>query len=115
MEEKKRRRRSVPIGEAEISHKVTVNREVIRESGELQNLQTDEEPIEGLDGSVGLGLGMTVNLGNMEFARVDVRVTLPCGTDDKSIRATKVRCEDYVREFLAEEFRAATGKSLPKK
>lgn len=109
---RRKRTLTAPVGEVETRSAITRQKNPVYEASNLQNLQTEEDVEEALDGSVGLGLGLTVNLGNMEFARVDVKVTLPCSSSDASIRATKKKCEDYVRLFISEEYQAATGKPL---
>ncbi len=52
------------------------------------DLQTDAEEVPATHGEVSVGLGLTESLGQYEFLRVDVRVTLPCGTSDDEVKAT---------------------------
>ncbi len=58
---------------------------------------------------VSVGLGLTQNLGNYESLRLDVRVSLPCGTSDSEIKAAAARAGDLATEFIEEERQKALG------
>lgn len=58
---------------------------------------------------VSVGVGMTENLGNYESLRLDVRVTLPCGTSDAEVRAASARASSLATEFIEEERKKAFG------
>jgi hypothetical protein len=52
-------------------------------------------------GSCGTGMGVTVNMGDFESARVDVWVTLPCKPD--GLDATFKKCKDWTQQKLNDE------------
>lgn len=73
------------------------------------NLSTPAESVPDQPGLVRVGLGMTENLGNFESLRLDVSISLPCGTSDAEIKAAAERCGALAAEFIDEERKKALG------
>lgn len=82
-------------------------KEVVDETNESKAFPVDGLPPD--PGYVRVGAGITENLGNFESLRIDVSVSLPCGTSDDEIRAAKTRAANYVVEFIEEERQKALG------
>ena len=54
--------------------------------------------------------GITKNMDNFNFIRVDVSVTLPCDPTQDAVDDTKKKCAELVDGYLDEEYRkAVTG------
>lgn len=60
-------------------------------------------------GEVGLGLGITHNLGNYESLRIDVFVLTPCGTSAAEYDQAKAKASALARRYMEEERAAALG------
>lgn len=73
------------------------------------DLSIPPEQVPDQPGLVRVGLGMTESLGNYEFLRVDVSVSLPSGTSDAEVKATAARCGALAAEFIEDERRKALG------
>jgi hypothetical protein len=61
---------------------------------------------------VKVGGGMTVSPQPYESIRIDISVSLPCGTSDREICKAKKRASAFLEEFIAEEYEKATGETL---
>jgi hypothetical protein len=105
------RRRSVVAttteGKVNASSQTKHAKEIIRETNESKSIAMDGLPPD--PAYVRVGAGVTENLGNFESLRIDVSVTLPCGTSDAEIRAAKTRAADFVVEFIEDERQKALG------
>lgn len=73
------------------------------------DLSIPHESVPDQPGLVRVGLGMTESLGNYEFLRVDVSVSLPCGTSDSEVRGAAERAGALAAEFIEDERRKALG------
>lgn len=71
------------------------------ESGEFE-LFVATFPEGVMPAKVGAKMGMTINLGNFESARVDAWVELPCYPEEHEIamEAAGIYCEDAVRKLV---------------
>jgi hypothetical protein len=84
-------------------------------SGAVTSTQTENLPVEGFEpvkqaatyAMVGVGFGLTVNIGNFESVRMDVSLQVPCADDavDETFPAVKGWVEDKLNA-MAEELRA---------
>ena len=61
--------------------------------------------------SVSVGLGMTINLGNYQSAKVDVHVTLPSDPDKESLEKTYKDAVDFCKDHVKKEAQAIKNKS----
>lgn len=57
--------------------------------------------------TVSVSYGRTINLGDFEFARIDMKLTLPCYTEE--ITPAFAYAENVVKELLAAEVGAITN------
>ena len=57
--------------------------------------------------------GLTMNLGDMQFARVDVAVTLPCYANADDLRGAKDFAAQLVDQFIGEEQEAIRSGGQP--
>lgn len=73
------------------------------------DLSIPHESVPDQPGLVKVSLGMTESLGNYEFLRLDVAVSLPSGTSDEEIKATAERCGALAAEFIEDERKKALG------
>ena len=87
---------------------VTVER---RKGKAITSQDQREEIIEMEDtgkASVGVGLGMTINLGNYQSAKVDVHVTLP--SDPDSLEETYDKAAEFCKAHIKKEVAAIKSK-----
>lgn len=84
-----------------VSGRWTKNKKVLREvdNEEVIEVHKFETPVATVD----RGYGLTVALGKFEFARVDVRLTVPCHTEDIDVADEYARdwCEKRIEREIA--------------
>lgn len=70
-----------------------------KEEKELKITKLLECPV----AQVHISLGSTINVGNYESFKITCGLTLPCDTDDKSIKETIKKVDKIVNEMLKKE------------
>lgn len=94
-------------GKVHTSVERKVGKEAVSTKQKVDYIRTDNLPAD--PAYVSIGAGLTENLGNFESLRIDVRVSLPCDNNDKSIKQSADRASKLVQEFIEQERRAALG------
>lgn len=84
------------------SAQVEVSSDKVPEVNKVETFSTEPQEIEGPPAVVEVGIGKTVNLGNYESARVDVKLTVPCTNDSDAIQATYSDALEWVGERCVE-------------
>lgn len=64
-------------------------------------LDSSEFPVGAPLAQVKVAVGKTIDLGNYEFLRIDVAVTLPCLPEH--VEGTKEAASNFVAEFITQE------------
>ena len=59
---------------------------------------------------VGVGLSMTINLGNYQSAKVDVHVKLPSEPDKASLEGTYTEAAEFCKEHIKKEVASIRAK-----
>lgn len=70
----------------------------------------DVDNAESKTAEVGVGLSMTVNLGNYQSAKVDVHVTLPSEPDKPALEATYDEAVAFCKEHIKKEVASIRSK-----
>ena len=89
---------SVKINRKKGKGKTTVERSdsTVSEQEDTMQAVTDSQPL----AQVEFGVGQTINRGNYESARIDVRISLPCKNTKKAIKKAFDQADKYCEERL---------------
>lgn len=104
-----RRRQVSNETEGIVSASHSVGKSSDKHEGKPSSFSIPVEKVPADPAYVSVGLGLTENLGNYESLRLDVRVTLPCGTSDAEIKAAAAHAGVLAAGFIEDERQKALG------